>query len=152
MPEVRTIPADSADALALVDGMLAALLETYGSFDHGAGPSAVPEDFSPPGGCFLALYDDDGTPLAGGGIKRLDAETGELKRMFVVPEAQGRGLSRVLLAALEDAARELGYRRLRLDTGSRQPAARHLYVSAGYSDIPDYNANPYATYWGEKTL
>ena len=72
--------------------------------------------------------------------------------MFVVPEAQGRGLSRLLLTALEDAARELGYRRLRLDTGDRQPVALHLYVSAGYCEIPDYNGNPYASYWGDKDL
>ena len=152
MPSLRTIPADSPDALALVGAMVDHVVAVYGE-ERPGGPTATPEELSPPGGCFVALYDDDGsTVLAGGGIKRLDDATGELKRMYVVPEAQGRGLSRVLLAGLEDAARQLGYRRLRLDTGDRQQAARHLYATAGYSEVPAYNENPYASYWAEKDL
>jgi hypothetical protein len=41
---------------------------------------------------------------------------------------------------------------VRLDTGPRQPHARTLYLSAGYTEIPDYNANPAASFWGEKEL
>ncbi len=72
--------------------------------------------------------------------------------MYVVPEARGRGVSRELLAALEDCARTLGFLIARLDTGPEQPAARHLYESAGYVEIPNFNANPVATYFGEKRL
>jgi GNAT superfamily N-acetyltransferase len=72
--------------------------------------------------------------------------------MYVVPDARGRGVGRATLIALEEEARRLGYRRARLDTGPRQPHARALYESAGYAAIPDYNANPYAAYWGEKRL
>ena len=61
-------------------------------------------------------------------------------------------MARALLAALEDAARDLGYARVRLDTGPRQPHARALYESAGYAEIPDYNDNPAASYWAEKRL
>ena len=149
MPEVRRIPADSPDALRLVQAMIDSVISLYG--DHGAGPSATPADFSPPGGAFVALYDGD-EAVAGGGIKRLDDETCELKRMFVVESHRGRGLARILLGALEDAARDLGYARVRLDTGVHQHAALHLYPSSGYSEIDDYNANPYASYWGEKRL
>ena len=66
--------------------------------------------------------------------------------------APAAGIARRLLAALEDAARELGYERVRLDTGARQPHARALYESAGFQPIPDYNDNPKAAYWGEKVL
>jgi GNAT superfamily N-acetyltransferase len=149
--DVRRIPADSPDALELLEAMVGELSTHYGEDVADNTPSAAPRDLSPPGGCFVALY-EDGRPVAGGGIKRLDPETGEIKRMFVVPEARGRGLSRVLLAALEDAAHSLGYRRVRLDTGPRQTAARALYETAGYASIGDYNANTYASYWGEKTL
>jgi GNAT superfamily N-acetyltransferase len=69
-----------------------------------------------------------------------------------VPEARRRGHARRLLTALEDAARALGYERVRLDTGARQPHARALYTSAGFKPIPDYNDNPKAAYWGEKVL
>jgi GNAT superfamily N-acetyltransferase len=148
--EIRHIPADCADALALVDAMWRDVQAIYGT-ELGPGPSATPEDFSPPGGAFVALYEGD-RAVAGGGIKRLDAETVEIKRMYVVPDRRGQGLSRQLLVALEGAARDLGYARTRLDTGAEQAAALRLYPSAGYCSIPDYNNNPYASYWGEKWL
>jgi GNAT superfamily N-acetyltransferase len=150
-PEVRRIPADSPDALRLVADMVAELVPVYGDVDEPGTPSATPEDFSPPGGAFVAVY-ADGRPVAGGGIKRLDASTAEIKRMYVVPAARSRGLARLLLDALEDAARSLGYRVARLDTASEQRHAVALYASAGYVEVPDYNGNPYATYWAEKVL
>jgi GNAT superfamily N-acetyltransferase len=150
--EARRIPADSPDALALVAAMVDELAGHYGPLVQNSTPSALPADLSPPGGCFVALYDEDGRAVAGGGIKRLNDGLGEIKRMFVVPEARGRGLSRALLGALEDAARQLGYARVRLDTGVKQPIARALYESSGYEAIPDYNDNAYAAYWGEKWL
>jgi GNAT superfamily N-acetyltransferase len=58
--------------------------------------------------------------------------------MYVAPAARGRGLSRLVLAALEDEARELGYSFLRLETGDRQPEAIKLYASAGYEPIARY--------------
>lgn len=149
MPEARRIPADSPDALRLVEAMVASITALYG--DLGVTPSATPEDFTPPGGSFVAVYDGD-EAVAGGGVKRLDDRTGEIKRMFVVESHRGRGIARLLLAALEDAARDLGYSRVRLDTGRHQHAALHLYPSAGYCEIDDYNGNPYASFWGEKRL
>ena len=53
--------------------------------------------------------------------------------------------------ALEDAARELGYERARLDTGPDQHGARRMYLSAGYEPIENFNGNPIATFFGEKT-
>ena len=46
----------------------------------------------------------------------------------------------------------LGHTWLRLDTGAQQPGARALYEAAGYAAIPDYNGNPFASFWGEKSL
>jgi ribosomal protein S18 acetylase RimI-like enzyme len=57
-----------------------------------------------------------------------------------------------VLDALEAVAAELGYRRLRLDTAQSMTSAIALYRGAGYRDIPDYNGNSYASYWGEKVL
>jgi hypothetical protein len=54
--------------------------------------------------------------------------------------------------ALEEAAAELGYARVVLDTGERLPEARALFRSAGYVEIADYNGNPWAAYWFEKRL
>ena len=68
------------------------------------------------------------------------------------PPARGRGHGRRVLAALEAVAAELGYRRLRLDTAQSLTTAIALYRAAGYRDIPDYNGNRYASFWGEKVL
>jgi GNAT superfamily N-acetyltransferase len=64
----------------------------------------------------------------------------ELKRMYVAPKVRGRGLSWDVLRALEARARELGYRRLILETGLAQPAAIALYEAAGYEQVPRYGA------------
>jgi GNAT superfamily N-acetyltransferase len=76
----------------------------------------------------------------------------EIKRMYVVPAARRQGLGRRLLEALEDRARELGYARIRLDTGARQPHAQAMYERAGYHPIDNYNGNSMASFWGEKIL
>ncbi|NSC22207.1 GNAT family N-acetyltransferase [Streptomyces albus subsp. chlorinus] len=61
----------------------------------------------------------------------------ELKRMFVVPEARGRGLARRILAMLEDDARAAGRTRMVLETGVHQPEAIALYTSSGYVPAPE---------------
>jgi GNAT superfamily N-acetyltransferase len=69
-----------------------------------------------------------------------------------MPEARGRGLAKMLLVALEDEARRLGYTVARLDTGPKQPHAQRMYEQAGYQPIGNFNANPFASFWGEKAL
>jgi GNAT superfamily N-acetyltransferase len=149
--EVRRVPGTDPDAQAMLKAMVDGLVQIYGPVVPGATPSAHPEELSPPAGGFVLLV-EDGRAVAGGGFKRLDDGTCEIKRMYVVPEARSRGLARRLLAELETAARDAGYRAARLDTGREQPHARALYESAGYRAIPDYNDNAYAAYWGEKDL
>ena len=114
-------------------------------------PSATPGDLGPPGGTFLLGW-REGAAVCCGGVKRLPDGTCEIKRMYVVPAARGQGVARALLGALEDAARGLGYSVARLDTGPKQPHARELYESAGYAPIGTFNANPVASFWGEKKL
>lgn len=114
-------------------------------------PRAGRAELSPPGGAFLVGWQDD-RPICCGGLKRLDHSACEIKRMYVVPDMRGRGVARRLLHALEQRGRELGYRIARLDTGPRQPGARRLYASEGYREVADFNANPVATFWGEKSL
>ena len=136
----------------LLDAMVRSVEPLYGRIDVPGMPSGRPEDFAPPGGAFLVGFDGDGRAVCGGGVKRLEDGICEIKRMYVVPDARGRGTGRALLGALEDAARGLGYERARLDTGAKQPEAQHLYRSAGYREIPDYNGNVAASFWGEKSL
>jgi GNAT superfamily N-acetyltransferase len=88
-------------------------------------------------GTFLVVY-RDGTPVGCGALRLLDADTAELKRMYVSPTARGRGLGRRLVAALEAEAGALGVRRLVLETGVRQTAALALYRATGFHAIPLY--------------
>ena len=119
--------------------------------DGDAMPRAGQAQLSPPGGLFIVGSTDTG-PACCGGIKRLDDVSCEFKKMYVVPELRGRGVARRLLAELESRAQALGYAIARLDTGPRQADARHLFESAGYTEITDFNGNPVAVYWGEKPL
>jgi len=135
----------------LIAAMVAEMNELYGDIEGPNVPSATPADFAQPHGTFLVGY-DDGEPVCAGGLKRLDEQAAEIKRMYVAPAARRRGVARALLEALEHAARARGYAVVRLDTGPRQPHAMALYRSAGYVDIANFNANPLAGYWGEKKL
>ena len=83
---------------------------------------------------------------------QISLATCEIKRMYVVPQARRAGVARALLAELEDAARDLGYRICRLDTGSRQPHAQAFYESVGYRRVGNFNNNPAAAFHGEKRL
>jgi GNAT superfamily N-acetyltransferase len=150
--DVRTVPSNEPPATDLVAAMVDEVSELYGRIDVPGAPTATPEDFSSArGGAFLVVYEDD-VAVAGGGLKRLDERAAEIKRMFVVPQARGRGHASTLLQALEDEARRLGYAIARLDTGEHQPAAQAMYERAGYAPIGNFNANPFASFWGEKAL
>ena len=96
----------------------------------------------------VLLRDDDGTPVACGALRGADElgpATGELKRMFVVPGARGRGLSRRVLDELEKVAADRGLTRLVLETGPLQAEAIGLYLACGYlptDRFPPYQDDP----------
>lgn len=100
-----------------------------GKLEPGQAPSAADVAVA------LLARDDDGTALGCGALRPLGDGVAEVKRMYVVPEARGRGVARAVLAGLEEAARERGWTTLRLETGPRQPEAVALYGSAGYRPI-----------------
>jgi GNAT superfamily N-acetyltransferase len=114
-------------------------------------PRAGAAELGPPGGAFRVGWRGE-VPVCCGGIKRLDEQACEIKRMYVAPQARGQGVARALLGALEQVARDLGYAVARLDTGPRQTHALALYRSAGYAEIPNFNNNPAALYFAEKSL
>lgn len=100
------------------------------------------EALAVPGLSFFVAREEDGTPVAMGALKLLGESEAEIKSMHVLTEHRGRGLSRLMLAALLDHARAKGIRRLSLETGT-QPAfsaARGLYASAGFTDCPPFGS------------
>jgi len=121
-------------ALDLVTELWTELIERYE--DDGGQPFRV-EDVEGPRSFFVIVY-WNAEPVGCGGFRELDAETGEVKRMYIRVSARGLGLGRRLLEVLESRARDLGYRRLKLETGIPQPEAVQLYRSAGYHEVPGY--------------
>jgi len=153
MLRFRPCPVDEEPAATLVQGMrdeIAALYEGL-NLDGPDMPKAGPAELSPPHGTFIVGFEDE-APVCCGGLKRLSDDACEIKKMFVVEDARGRGVARELLEELERRARELGFGVARLDTGPRQPRARRMYERAGYEVIENFNANPVATFSGEKRL
>ena len=142
---------DAPHSLALQEEFFEYVRERYPGWEPGMIPGADPADVAPPDGSWVVAY-LDGEPVGCAGVKRLDAVTGEVKRVFLRPAARGRGIGRALMAALEADGRALGFERLRLDTGDRQPEALGLFRSLGYREIDDYNGNPFASYWMERAL
>jgi len=119
---------------ALIDSLNAELSGVYP--EPGANRFHLdPEEVADGRGTFLVVY-RGGTPVGCGALRLLDAETAELKRMYVSPIVRGKGLGRRLVAALEAEARALGVRRLVLETGVRQAAALALYRATGFHPIP----------------
>jgi GNAT superfamily N-acetyltransferase len=153
MLEFRICPLDEEPAAALAQGMrdeIAALYDGL-ALDGPDMPRGGPAELGPPHGVFVVGF-DDGEPVCCGGLKRLPDGACEIKKMFVVPRARGRGVARAMLEELERRARALGYEIARLDTGPRQTRAQRMYERAGYAAIPNFNANPVATFFGEKHL
>jgi GNAT superfamily N-acetyltransferase len=138
------------DMVAAMRRELAVMYEGL-ELDGATMPKAGPAELGPPHGGFLIGWAGD-EPVCCGGVKRLPDGACEIKRMFVVPEWRGRGVARRLLRALEQRAHILGYTVLRLDTGPRQAVAQRLYESEGYRAIANFNANPVASFFGEKRV
>jgi GNAT superfamily N-acetyltransferase len=110
------------------------------------------DDLTPPTGEFLVAR-LDGAPVACVGLRVLDPHTVELTRMYVGPEARGRGGAGLLIAHAERiAVATFGAHAIRLDTRKDLVEARALYAKYGYAEIAAYNDSPYADHWFEKPL
>jgi GNAT superfamily N-acetyltransferase len=125
----------------LIDVQQREIASHYGG-EGGSGAPPREDEMLPPAGAFLLAL-EDGRPVGCGGVCRLAPGVAEIRRMYVAPEARGRGLGRQLLRALEREAAGLGYTTIRLETGDRQREAIGLYESAGYRPAPCWG--PYVT-------
>jgi GNAT superfamily N-acetyltransferase len=119
--------------------------------DHEAAAAGPPAELAPPTGVLL-LARVAGEAAAVGGVRHLDTEVAEVKSMYVAPTHRRVGLGRRLLAELDEIAVRHGCRAVRLDTSDYLTEAIALYRSAGYREVPDYNQNPKASLWFERSL
>lgn len=127
-------------------------------FDPEVLTSASPADLTPPRGDFLLLSEIGSSTILGfGGVHLVEETTGrteiaDLQRMWLVPDARGRGLGHLLLRSLENRARALGARRIRLSLNHELTEAMALYHSAGYTDVAPFERNPYVDVFLGKDL
>ncbi len=141
--QVRRSTLASPDAARLIAALN---LELTGTFpEPGATHFSLSDAHVAPGeGAFLIAYLED-LAVGCGAVRRLDAVTAELKRMYVDPSVRGRGIGRSLVEALEHEARLLGVIHVVLETGTRLGPAIRMYEAMGYARIPlfgEYLSSP----------
>jgi len=137
---VRT-EADLQAAADLFEGYAASLPIDLGYQDFGAELAGLPGKYAPPAGELLLARDPAGTPLGCVALRPVAPEDCcEMKRLFLLPAARGLGLGRAMTEAVIEAARQLGYRELRLDTLPTMAAAMRLYDQLGFTRIAPYYA------------
>lgn len=135
----RLVP-DSAAArrlIALSDAHMASL------YPGSSVQAASVEALRAPNVAFFGVH--LGAELVGCGAVKVapdDPTCAELKRVFVVSEQRGRGISKLLIAALEQHLRAIGVRTARLETGMRQTEALGLYARLGYVERGPFGACP----------
>ncbi|TDO30648.1 SsuE family FMN reductase [Kribbella sp. VKM Ac-2527] len=139
---VRVRP-DDPEAAPLLADLVVEYSTRYGRTNENTQLTEVPpSDFHPERGGAFVLLRHGGQTVAGGAIRRYDDQTAEVKRMWTSQLHRRQGLGRRVLAELEAAAIELGYRKLYLTTGPRQPEAAGLYLAVGFEPQFDRSADP----------
>jgi GNAT superfamily N-acetyltransferase len=148
--EFRTVDPASPPARWAMEQYFAEIAERFG-FEAGSAVDDAAAAYAPPRGWFV-LAGPDEAPIACGAVQLLDPDRGEVKRMWVSPDARGRGLARALLGHLESLLVREGCSWSLLDTNSALTSAVALYESSGYERVDDYNGNADADVWFAKRL
>jgi GNAT superfamily N-acetyltransferase len=133
----------------LQQAFFADIAARYPGWSPANSQSVEPSELAPPHGEWLVAY-LGGHAVGCGGLQRLDSKTAEIRRVFLDERARGRGIGRRLLAALEEHARRLGYDRVVLTTGDRQPEALGLFRAVGYQETAPFTDGAFTSHWMEK--
>ena len=133
------LPGDAA----AVQEVVGTVLREYGMeldiADKDGDLAGIPASYTAGGGAFRVLVDGAGRVVGCGGLFPLGGRLAEIRKMYLLPEARGRGLGRALLRQLVETARSAGLHRLTLETKSVLREAIALYQSFGFTEIPHPN-------------
>lgn len=152
MVKIEIADPTSQDARWCIDQYFAEINRRFDSgFDPALSISAQARELTPPLGLLLVARLRE-EPVGCGALKFHENAPGELKRMWVAPQARGLGLGRRLLQELEHHARQAGITVLHLETNRALIEAIHLYQRSGYQEVEAFNDEPYAHHWFEKRL
>jgi putative acetyltransferase len=131
--------ASNADEAAIREVVYTVLAE-YGLAPDPDGTDAdladLERNYCKSGGVFRVVESGEGSIVGCAGLFRLNSMEAEVRKMYLLPSARGRGLGRLLLDQLIAEARRLGCRRVVLETASVLSEAIGLYRSAGFSPVP----------------
>ena len=141
--------ARTADDFAATVGLFrayAASLEVDLAYqDFEAELAAMPGKYAPPAGVLLLAREAGGRAVGCVGLRPIEPDgVGEMKRLYVAPEARGAGLGARLVERAIEAAEAIGYREIRLDTLPSMTGALRLYRRLGFEPMPAYYATPIA--------
>ena len=149
--EVHWTRPDAPEVAEMMAELLHEYVSRYGQAARERMERFPDESLTPPDGRLMVLL-RNGIAVAGGAFRRYDSETAELKRIWTHSSYRRQGLARRVLEVLEAETVRLGYRRLFLTTGPRQPEARGLYLVAGYTPLFDVTVPPTGPLPFEKAL
>ncbi|TKY87441.1 hypothetical protein EX895_004119 [Sporisorium graminicola] len=130
---VEEVGWDHPDASALREQQRVDIAVLYDRVDSEPGTPPSADDIT----CFCVAY-QSGVAVGCAGLRRLDQDSAELKRMFVAKPARGKGAADALVEFLERKALALGIRRLLLETGDKLKEAQRFYTRNGYRIIPNF--------------
>ncbi|TDE18733.1 GNAT family N-acetyltransferase [Dyadobacter psychrotolerans] len=115
---------------------------SFQSFDNEL--TILPVMYGPPTGALL-LVEDDALYVGAVGLRQIEnAETCEVKRMYIRPEYQGKGVGKMLMQSAINEAKAINYKTVKLDTLAKMTPAVGLYKSFGFLETKPYNYNPYS--------
>jgi DNA-binding MarR family transcriptional regulator/GNAT superfamily N-acetyltransferase len=150
--DIRVVDLEDPDAKRCLRAYVAELNRRSDiPFDPSNGSTAEPHEVRAPAGAFVVAY-LNGEAIGCGAVKHRPGGPSDIKRMWVAESARGLGIGRRLLRELEQLVRESGARVARLETNAALVEAIAMYRSAGYTEVPAFNDEPFAHHWFAKPL
>jgi GNAT superfamily N-acetyltransferase len=138
---LATFPVDRDAVVAIFREYVRSPQADLGFQDYETEFAALPGKYAPPDGCVLLAW-RAGEVVGCAALRRVDAQTCELKRVYVRPAARGLRAGRQLVERMLREARQAGYTRMCLDVLPEFQAARVLYASLGFVDAAPVSHNP----------
>jgi ribosomal protein S18 acetylase RimI-like enzyme len=146
IPDLQIVPVESISQLDLVRELLLEYWQNRNLalyvFDFDKELAGLPGDYAPPDGrLFLAYWNHEAAGCVA--LRKIEPDICEMKRLYLRPKFRGKGIGRTLAEFIISQGRNLGYKKMRLDTiQSNMQDAIALYRQLGFTEIAPYRVNP----------